>query len=94
MESLKRKKTLQSNFVQSDRFESLSFSSDGKYLAAIGGPPDNLLCVWIWESKSQALARMKLGTSTLAASVAPTPNAQIKPLYSVSIHFLSVTINL
>ncbi|ESO04898.1 hypothetical protein HELRODRAFT_78579 [Helobdella robusta] len=57
---LKRRKAVQPNQIQSDRFESLSFSSDGKFLAAIGGPPDHLLAIWMWDSKSQALGKIKL----------------------------------
>ncbi|CAL1538634.1 unnamed protein product [Lymnaea stagnalis] len=55
LHSLRKKKVLSSNEVQSIEYVSLAFSPDSKYLIAQGGKPDWTLLYWTWE-KSKVMA--------------------------------------
>lgn len=72
LHSLRRRKVLSSQDVQSGEFVSLAFSPDSKYLVAQGGEPDWTLLYWTWE-KSKVMAVVKI--------TSPQPNA---PVYQAS----------
>ena len=58
LHSLRKRKILSSNEVQSTEYVSLAFSPDSKYLVAQGGRPDWTLLYWTWE-KSKVMAHTK-----------------------------------
>ncbi len=58
LHSLRKRKILSSNEVQSTEYVSLAFSPDSKYLVAQGGRPDWTLLYWTWE-KSKVMASTK-----------------------------------
>lgn len=73
LHSLRKRKILSSNEVQSTEYVSLAFSPDSKYLVAQGGRPDWTLLYWTWE-KSKVMANTK--------TTNPQTNA---PIYQVTI---------
>ena len=58
LHSLRKRKVLSSQDVQSAEFVSLAFSPDSKYLVAQGSKPDYTLLYWTWE-KSKVMAVTK-----------------------------------
>uniref|UniRef100_A0A0B7A6G0 Cilia- and flagella-associated protein 57 n=1 Tax=Arion vulgaris TaxID=1028688 RepID=A0A0B7A6G0_9EUPU len=73
LHSLRKKKVLSSNDIQSGEYISLAFSPDSKYLVTQGGKPDWTLLYWTWE-KSKVMALVK-------ASNPQYPNSEV---YQVS----------
>ena len=56
--------------VQSSRFTSACFSSDGKLLSVLSGAPDFSLVVWQWE-KGKSLALTKLAVPASRVTCGP-----------------------
>eukprot|EP00217_Crustomastix_stigmatica_P010708 CAMPEP_0183813298 /NCGR_PEP_ID=MMETSP0803_2-20130417/52843_1 /TAXON_ID=195967 /ORGANISM="Crustomastix stigmata, Strain CCMP3273" /LENGTH=1181 /DNA_ID=CAMNT_0026058151 /DNA_START=28 /DNA_END=3573 /DNA_ORIENTATION=- len=71
LHTLKRRKVLSTNDVGSKEYVSLSFSPDGKLLAAQGGAPEWRLVLWQWEK------------SKVAYPIVTTTNNASAPLYQV-----------
>ena len=63
LHTLKRRKVLASPEVLSKEFVSMTFSPDGKLLAAQGGTPDWTLVIWAWE-KSKVAASVKASNTS------------------------------
>lgn len=63
LQSLKRRKTLQSDLIKSNEIVSLLFSSDSKYLLTQGGGPDYSLVYWSWE-KGKIMANIEVKPPT------------------------------
>lgn len=47
--TMKVKKTLAFAECESCEFRSVAFSGDGRYILALGGPPDWCLVYWTWD---------------------------------------------
>lgn len=68
LHSLRKRKVLSSQDVQSAEFVSLAFSPDSKYLVAQGGKPDYTLLYWTWE-KSKVMAVTKTSNPQTSAPI-------------------------
>lgn len=58
LHSLRKRKVLSPQEMQSNEYVSLAFSPDSKYLVGQGGKPDYTLLYWTWE-KSKVMAFTK-----------------------------------
>ncbi|OQV14086.1 Cilia- and flagella-associated protein 57 [Hypsibius exemplaris] len=68
--ALRKKRTMITNEVASDKYIALDFADSGKQIIGVGGPPEYNLIYWWWE-KTRILGAAKVGQEVRHVRVCP-----------------------
>lgn len=74
--TLRKKRTLVTNEINSATYTAVDFSDNGKYIVGVGGPPDYNLVYWLWE-KTKLLGTLIIGHEIRQIKISPKDSNRI-----------------